>query len=62
MGDAIKKAKEERSRISKKWSDFFESGQPLTQEKRKEMEKDDEMVAELCKKATEEWFEEMGLK
>lgn len=61
MKEIMEKAKEERARIAKKWGDFFESGLPFTLEKREEMKKDDEMVAELCKKATEEWFKEQEL-
>ena len=41
-----------------KWTEFFDSGQPFTAEKRQEKKKDDELLEKLGEEATEEWFKE----
>ena len=40
-----------------KWDAFFESGQPLTLEKQKEMQEENKHILELDREASLEWFE-----
>ena len=60
--EKMKIAEQARMDSAQKWGDFFESGQPFTAEKKKEMLEDRERVKRLCEEATREWLETLNAK
>ena len=61
MGKAMESAKKARADNSQKWEDYFNQGNPWSLEIQRQMDEDNEKVAELCKMATKEWLAEKGV-
>ena len=55
MGIKMKEAKKLRFEMKRKWEKY--KG-PLTPEKKKEMQEDDERLQKVCKEAMQEWLKE----
>lgn len=55
MGKKMEEAKRLRFEMKTKWEDY--KG-PLTAEKKREMQEDNERLQKVCKEATQEWLKE----
>ena len=59
MGKKMEEARKLRFEMKHKWEEY--KG-PLTPEKRKEMQEDDERLKKVCIEATQEWLKEKASK
>ena len=50
-------AEKVRSDCAKKWDEFFLSGESFTEDKKRELQEDNERIRKLCDEATREWLQ-----
>ena len=56
MEDTYKMILEERARMSKKWNDYFDAGNPFTDEVIQKMKEDDEKLKKMGEEYIKECF------
>lgn len=59
MGEKMQEAKRKRAQMAEKWGGYFNGDKPLTMDVIKQMQKDNQILKEVCDEATKEWIEEM---
>ena len=59
MKDAYREILEERSRISKKWNDYFDEGHEYSDEVVHKIKEDDEKLKKMCEEYANEYLRSM---
>lgn len=58
MGEKMQEAKRKRAEMAKKYEAYFNGDNPVTMDVINQMQKDNQILKEICDEATKEWLKE----